>query len=609
MMNLAAKKKKKNKEKQFNGVRSSDAAMAGALFKKRQFGNMPTSSLDSDQRPSLARIDTVESAASLAVEFADMVHSIPGTPTRNVLRKESRTDRPEADFQQEAPPSKKNSVAQCPVSTDGIVDCPDRKDSTIHSPIKEIDPIFKLNIGGKSYKFRIEVIMSCREPSLLTALIKATHEQRLLVVDGYFEETGEYYMERNVRVADHVLDYFVTGLLHKPNDVCVERFREELDFWRLRNDQIAPCCSILSDFPKLRNIEEAEREFEGVRCEGFRKTVWRLMEDPSSSVFSKVFSFISIGFIFASIVGLIMGSMPEFQEDSSQAHYYHMIYQRRPKNNNTLSKFETDEISHNMTDFVYKATDQPHHYLIFLEYCCIAWFTVEYLSRFLVSPTKKKFVVQTMNLIDLFTILPFYVEFALSEFGGINAERLKEITGAMLVIRVLRVLRMARVFKLARYSQGLQIFGNTLRASITELSMLSMFLVTGTIFFSTIMYFLEKDEPHTDFYSIPAACWWCITTVTTVGYGDTFPISAAGKSVATAASICGIIILAFPISMIVEKFANAQQQALVEDQLKQAQMSAIANNYLLKRFPTRRKACKDPLIASLHRGRTPSAVA
>jgi len=85
----------------------------------------------------------------------------------------------------------------------------------------------------------------------------------------------------------------------------------------------------------------------------------------------------------------------------------------------------------------------------------------------------------------------------------------------MLVIRVLRVLRMARVFKLARYSTGLQVFGNTLRSSMHELAMLSMFLLTGTIFFSTIIYFLEKDEVGTDFTSIPAACWWCIITVTT----------------------------------------------------------------------------------------------
>ncbi|KAK6043041.1 hypothetical protein COOONC_19455 [Cooperia oncophora] len=95
----------------------------------------------------------------------------------------------------------------------------------------------------------------------------------------------------------------------------------------------------------------------------------------------------------------------------------------------------------------------------------------------------------------------------------------------MLVVRVLRVLKMARVFKLARYSSSLQTFGQTLKSSITELSMLSMFLLTGIVFFSTIMYYLEKDEPHSDFYSIPAACWWCVVTMATVGYGDAKPVT------------------------------------------------------------------------------------
>ena len=150
--------------------------------------------------------------------------------------------------------------------------------------------------------------------------------------------------------------------------------------------------------------------------------------------------------------------------------------------------------------------------------------------------------------------------------------------------------------------------------------MLSMFLICGIIFFSTIMYYLERDEPMTDFYSIPASCWWCVVTMATVGYGDAKPVTTCktftfttghwlldGKLVATATSICGIIVLAFPISMIVEKFANAQQKAIEEEQLHQgtvimteaegetfpAQMSAVANNVLLRRFPTRRKIRRD----------------
>lgn len=74
----------------------------------------------------------------------------------------------------------------------------------------------------------------------------------------------------------------------------------------------------------------------------------------------------------------------------------------------------------------------------------------------MIAPRKKKFVFRTMNLIDLLTILPVYMEFLLS-FVGIYMDLLKDFSGAMLVMRVLRVLRMARVFKLARYSSGLQV--------------------------------------------------------------------------------------------------------------------------------------------------------
>ncbi|EYC04093.1 hypothetical protein Y032_0089g2210 [Ancylostoma ceylanicum] len=75
--------------------------------------------------------------------------------------------------------------------------------------------------------------------------------------------------------------------------------------------------------------------------------------------------------------------------------------------------------------------------------------------------------------------------------------------------------------------------------------------------FSTAIYFFERDEPNSKFYSIPAACWWCVITMTTVGYGDLVPVTAGGKVVAAMASVCGIIVLAFPISMIIDKFAES----------------------------------------------------
>ncbi|GMS80280.1 hypothetical protein PENTCL1PPCAC_2455, partial [Pristionchus entomophagus] len=456
----------------------------------------------------------------------------------------------------------------------------------------------RISIGGKSYCVRTE--LWTEQETLMHRFIKMTHNERIQVADDFIPRTGEYYFERNTHFTDHIMDFFSTGTLHRPSNMCLDRFKEELEFWKIPMDQLAPCCTISSTLPKEKSVdtgEDWETEFDGVCLSSIRLRIWKFMEDPQSSIPAALFAFFSVFFVFASVLGLILGSMPEFQADNSNASLYHLMHSGKSREGD---KFSSSLLSD--SDFVYRPTDDPHPSLVVMEYVCIAWFTFEYLVRVIIAPRRYEFFSRTLNLIDLLTILPFYLELALPLFG-VYASKFKEITGAMLVIRILRVLRMARVFKLARYSTSLQTFGHTLQSSITELSMLSMFLVTGIIFFSTVMYYLEKDEPYTDFYSIPAGCWWCVVTMATVGYGDAKPVTTLGKLVATATSICGIIVLAFPISMIVEKFASAQQRSLEEAQLQQAQMSAVANNYLLRRFPTRRRVHKESVCKGSTRQR------
>ncbi|KAI6200094.1 hypothetical protein M3Y96_00696700 [Aphelenchoides besseyi] len=458
----------------------------------------------------------------------------------------------------------------------------------IQSPIEQEH--FNLNVGGKRFCFRTDVVLTCCQDSLLSTLIKSDHEKRVLILDGFDERTKEYYLERNANVATNVLEYFVTGKLHKPFNCCPERFTEELKFWNLYNVEFAGCCapSMNISFNYKKDLVEEEHEFDGARL-----FVWRIMEDPSYSIWSKLFSIVSIFFIFASIVGLILGSMPEFQEDNRYAQGYWVFHQRQRHRTDLDDSIGARNLAaHNLTGYSYRATDNPTHQLVFLEYICISWFTIEFLLRFVVAPRKQKFMKQPMNIIDLLTILPVYIELVLFQLG-IYAETLKEFTAAMIVIRVLRTLRMARVFKMARYSSGLQIFGQTLRTSIFELSLLLVLIVTGTLFFATLMFYTERENEHSDFTSIPAACWWAVITITTVGYGEMIVQTALGKVVATTAAICGIIILAFPVSLIVENFAQAQHWALIEAQMRQAQVSALANNLVMKRGQSRRRRAEN----------------
>lgn len=133
------------------------------------------------------------------------------------------------------------------------------------------------------------------------------------------------------------------------------------------------------------------------------------------------------------------------------------------------------------------------------------------IHTFIVRTVRKwrrcKFMRSVMSIIDVVAILPYYI--------GLIIKDNDDVSGAFVTLRVFRVFR---IFKFSRHSQGLRILGYTLKSCASELGFLVFSLAMAIIIFATVMFYAEKNVPSTTFTSIPAAFWYTIVTMTTLGW-------------------------------------------------------------------------------------------
>jgi len=127
-------------------------------------------------------------------------------------------------------------------------------------------------------------------------------------------------------------------------------------------------------------------------------------------------------------------------------------------------------------------------------------------------------------------------------------------------IRAIRLLRLFRIFKIGRYSKSLNVLKDVIRNKKEELVLIIFVVLIMLVIFSSLMYFVERDVQPEAFASIPHAMWWAIITLTTVGYGDVYPITVLGKILGAMIAFLGIGMFALPAGILGSGLIEAIQK-------------------------------------------------
>ncbi|NXU74527.1 KCNA3 protein, partial [Oreotrochilus melanogaster] len=323
-------------------------------------------------------------------------------------------------------------------------------------------------------------------------------------------------------------------------NVSIDVFADEIRFYQLGEEAME----------RFREDEGFIKEEEKpLPLNEFQRQVWLIFEYPESSGSARAIAIVSVLVILISIITFCLETLPEFRDERE-------IPVPLPPQNGGLNGTTGDTLP------VQPPSSLSDPFFI-VETTCVIWFTFELLVRFFACPSKPEFSRNIMNIIDIVAIIPYFITLGTElaqqqqqkqQPGSSGNNGGQQQAMSLAILRVIRLVRVFRIFKLSRHSKGLQILGKTLQASMRELGLLIFFLFIGVILFSSAVYFAETDDPDSLFTSIPDAFWWAVVSMTTVGYGDMYPMTIGGKIVGSLCAIAGVLTIALPVPVIVSNF-------------------------------------------------------
>ncbi|XP_066911656.1 voltage-gated potassium channel KCNC1-like [Clytia hemisphaerica] len=441
----------------------------------------------------------------------------------------------------------------------------------VHQTSEKGQRKININVGGEKHSPYVSTLQNVPD-SPLSWIIRDEFRNDL----DYDSVEDVYYFDRHPGIFSAILNYFQTGKLHCPRDVCGPMFQEELNFWGIDETQMEACCwpnytthrEIQENLKMLhiaRKKQHCQQGSEDVtkqhpplttdpyrmissgqaKWHRYQMKIWEVLDEPYSSGLAKMFAYISLFFIVLSIITYSLITIEDVNFKQTPCPTTQELLVNQLANNLTSSNTSVTSCT---------SRTQGANILHGFEILFALWFTLEIVLRLTFCPDKLDYLKTLSNWVDLFAVIPVYL--------------LLLWTDQSQVLMMLNMIRYLRIFRLFKLLYDLHILGKTLQASINQLLILLIILTVPTIMFSSFVYYSElfggSEKSKQDFSEIQKGMWWSVITSTTVGYGDIVPESIIGKLVGAAASVIGIIIVSITASVIGCNFEQYYSVAITQ---------------------------------------------
>ncbi|XP_063419278.1 potassium voltage-gated channel protein Shaw-like [Mytilus trossulus] len=404
-----------------------------------------------------------------------------------------------------------------------------------------------INVGGTLFQTKLSTLQ--KYPDTLLGSITNLSE-------FYNKEHEQFYFDRNPELFNTVLDYYRNDVIHLPTHLCGWLWKSELEFWKIPLAHISECCFQTyvkydekeTTATKLREMfatASFENSYSPSPFNKIRHRIWQFIDEPASSTYARVFSII---FLVTVVVSAIIPCLQTHPNVRIQRFNETTIDQYILLNPDTWVNPD------NHKEVLLLSTYEPS-WLYNLNLFTIVFFTLESIVRFVSCPSKCRFFLEWLNVLDLFLNIVMWSRFiiALSISDVIAESQHVILVHFISFCSAASVLRLLKFFRVAKQYNSLRILFLAVRASFKQLGLLLLTFMIIAWVFSNIIYYAEIRQPDT-FPNMLDGLWWSMVTMTTVGYGDMYPKGPLGRVVGATCAMIGILVIAMPIAVIAGNF-------------------------------------------------------